>query len=126
MARTLRLAIFGSSPCDRCVAACCKQNGHAYAVLLRGDDERRRFAAWASNVPLRDDETGRVTFEKVITYRDGRCPFLGDDDRCTIYEDRPKSCRRFECTRHYNEHGIGRHGRFLELNPNVAALLWAM
>jgi Fe-S-cluster containining protein len=124
--RTIRLAIFGSSPCDRCVAACCKQNGHAFAVLLQGDDERQRFAAWACEVPVRDEASGQVALERVITYRDGRCPFLGDDDRCTIYEDRPVSCRRFECVRFFNERGVGQHGRFLELNPRVRELLLAL
>src|SRR5206468_746907 len=23
------------------------------------------------------------------------CPFLGEDNRCTVYEDRPKACRDF-------------------------------
>ena len=42
--RRLRLAILGNSLCYLRSAACCKQNGHAYAALLQGDDERRRFA----------------------------------------------------------------------------------
>jgi Fe-S-cluster containining protein len=122
MARTLRLAILGSSPCNQCTAACCKQNGHDYAVLLQGGAERRRFAAWASDVPVRSGN-GKVVLEKVLSYRDGRCPFLGSDDRCTIYEDRPLSCRQFECVRELNRHGIQKHGRFLELNPPVLRML---
>ena len=50
-------------------------------------------------------------------------PFLGDDDRCTIYEDRPSACRAFECTRHFNQHGVGRHGIFLDANERVTRLL---
>jgi Fe-S-cluster containining protein len=122
MPRTLRIAIVGSSPCDQCVAACCKQNGHAYAVLLQGDAERRRFAAWAADVPVRNAD-GAVVVEKVLSYRGGRCPFLGDDDRCTIYQDRPLSCRQFECVRDFNRHGVQKHGRFLELNPAVLEML---
>ena len=50
--RRLRLAILGDSPCYLCSAACCKQNGHAYAALLQGDDERRRFAPFAIDVAI--------------------------------------------------------------------------
>jgi Fe-S-cluster containining protein len=42
---------------------------------------------------------------------------------CTIYEDRPASCRAFECVRFFNSEGVGRHGRFLELNPDVLGRL---
>jgi Fe-S-cluster containining protein len=91
-------------------------------VLLRGDDERRRFAAFAVDVTMRD-AGNRVLVERVLPYREGRCQFLGDDDRCTIYEDRPQSCREFECAPFYNARGIGRHARFLELNPRVERLL---
>jgi Fe-S-cluster containining protein len=116
----LELVGTGVSPCGRCFAACCRQNGHAYAVLLEGE-ERRRFALWAVDVRIERD--GAVTVEKVLPYAQGRCVFLGDDDRCTIYEARPAACRRFECAPELDRHGPGRHGRFLELNPRVLALL---
>lgn len=98
-----------------------------FAVLLQTDAEVRRFAAWSITLPVRDT-AGVVRHERVIPYRDddngaGRCPFLGDDDGCTIYDDRPQSCRDFECTRHFNQHGQGRHGVFLRGNKRVVALL---
>jgi Fe-S-cluster containining protein len=119
---TLRLAILGSSPCDRCTAACCKQNGHEYAVLLEGD-ERRKFAAFAVDALMAGDACSVV--EKVLPYREGRCVFLGGDDRCTIYEDRPMNCRRFECVTGYHQAGadLTTHSRFLSLNPAVRRLL---
>lgn len=91
-------------------------------MLLQSDDERRRFAPWSLSLPVAD-EYGHVNHERVIAYRDGRCPFLGDDSRCTIYDDRPSACRAFECTRHFNQRGIGRHGLFLEHNPQVVMIL---
>lgn len=121
--KTVRLAVVGSSPCMQCAARCCKQNGHDYAVLLR-ESEHRRFAPWAVSVPIQTE--GRVVMEKVLPYVDGRCPFLGADDRCKIYEDRPMSCREFECTKYFNSDGIGKHGRFLELNEDVRELLEKM
>lgn len=115
--RTIRIAIVGPSPCDHCVAACCKQWGPAYAVLLRGD-EVRRFAPFAIDVPIEAD--GRLIVERVLPYVNGRCQFLGSDDRCTIYEDRPQSCRDFECVPHFH-HDV--HGVFLQKNPHVLELL---
>ena len=93
----LRIAIVGASPCDQCVAACCKQNGHEFAAIL-DEDERRRFGPFAQMVAIRRSD-GTLVSEFVLPYRDGRCQFLGDDDRCTIYDDRPRACRVFECRR---------------------------
>lgn len=91
-----------------------------YAVLLQGD-ERRRFAAWAITLPVADD-LGVVRHEAVIPYRGETCPFLdGETDRCTIYDDRPRSCREFECTRHFDPRRG--HGYFLRGNGRVVGLL---
>jgi Fe-S-cluster containining protein len=119
--RMLRLAILGESPCDLCTAACCKQNGHEFAAILRGD-EVRRFAAFAVDVAF-DAGGGRVVTERVLPYVGGRCQFLGDDDRCAIYEDRPAACRAFQCVDHFNRGGVGAHGTFLQRNPRVLATL---
>jgi Fe-S-cluster containining protein len=91
--------------------------------LLQGDDERRRFASWSITLPIRDSD-GRLNHERVIAYRDDRCPFLDEaSDRCLIYEDRPQSCRNFECTRYFNQWGVGRHGRFVAGNDIVRQML---
>jgi Fe-S-cluster containining protein len=100
-------------------------------VLLETDEERRRFAAWSITVPVRDAAARELRHERVIPYRErgdegACCPFLGRDDRCTIYEDRPQACRRFECTRHFNQAGVGRHGLFLRGNARVIQLLQAV
>jgi Fe-S-cluster containining protein len=121
--RRVRLAILGDSPCDLCTAACCKQNGHGYAVLLEGEGERRRFAPFAVDVPI-EQSGGGVVLERVLPYRNGRCAFLGEDDRCSIYEDRPMNCRRFQCISGYAGGGKWRrHSDFLRLNPGVLAML---
>ncbi len=41
---------------------------------------------------LRRDEEGDYVTQSVP------CPFLGDDNRCSIYEDRPSDCKRFPYT----------------------------
>ena len=119
--RTLRLAIAGDSPCHLCTAACCKQNGHDYAALLQGD-EIRRFAAFSTDARI-DAGGGRVVIEKVLPYVNGRCQVLGEDERCTIYQDRPAACRAFPCVAHFNRDGIGAHGKFLLRNAPVLAML---
>jgi Fe-S-cluster containining protein len=119
----LRLAILGDSPCGLCTAACCKQNGHDYAAILRGD-EVRRFAAFAIDVPIGDGD--RIVTERVLPYVDGRCQFLGEDDRCTIYEDRPGACRAFQCVEYFNQRGVGAHGSFLQRNGAVLKTLLTM
>jgi Fe-S-cluster containining protein len=119
----MRLAIVGDSPCDLCDAACCKQNGHEFAARLQ-DDEVRKFAAFAIDVPI--ESRGRLTYERVLPYVDGRCQFLGDDARCTIYDDRPLACRQFQCVEHFNRDGVGAHGVFLQRNPRVLAMLEAL
>lgn len=118
----LRLAILGASPCHLCRANCCKQNGHDYGVLL-AEAEWRRFAPFCEEVRI--DAGACITIERVLPYRDGRCQFLGSDDRCTIYDDRPSNCRRFECAPGYHEGGsdIGRHSAFLRRNSDVLAML---
>jgi Fe-S-cluster containining protein len=120
--RNFRVAVVGASPCGQCVAACCKQNGHEYAALLQGDDERRRFAPWSIDVTFAADNGVRTT-RRVLPYVSGRCPFLDESDRCRIYEDRPAACRAFQCVTSFNAHGPNRHGRFLRDNPDVLKLL---
>ena len=116
----LRIAILGQSPCPACHANCCRQNGHDYAVLLH-PHEYPRFAPFSTLIPI--DSAGQRLYERVLPYLNGRCQFLDQDDRCTIYQDRPLSCRQFECIRDFNAQGITRHGRFLQLNPDVQQLL---
>ena len=120
--RSLRLAILGSSPCHLCRANCCRQNGHEYAVLLEAD-EWRRFAPFC--VEVRVDAGACVTTERVLPYREGRCQFLGPDDRCAIYDDRPANCRRFECAPGYHARGgdVTGHSEFLRRNPDVLSML---
>lgn len=119
----VRLAILGASPCHLCTAACCKQNGHAYAAILRGA-EVRKFAAFSIDVPFQAEHG--VVIERVLPYVEGRCQFLDEQDRCRIYEDRPAACRAFECVPHFNRDGVGRHGTFLLRNPRVREILQSL
>lgn len=108
------------SPCHKCFAACCKQNGHEFAALLQGE-EVRKFSAFAQRVMIQQDDAPRV--EHILPYVAGKCQFLGEDDLCTIYEDRPAACRAFECAPQFHRDGSGHHGEFLQRNPRVLAIL---
>jgi Fe-S-cluster containining protein len=115
----MRIAIVGPSPCQACHANCCKQNGHEYAVLLE-ESEWRKFAPFCEKVRV-DAGEGVVATERVLPYVNGRCQFLEEDDRCTIYEDRPINCRKFECAPGFDSRGA--HSAFLQRNPDVLQLL---
>ena len=109
--KTIRIAILGASPCDRCVAACCKQNGHEFAAIL-DEDEHARFGPFAQLVSLKRSD-GALVSEFVLPYRDGRCQFLGADDRCTIYDDRPRVSRvrvraEVQCVRDRSARSVSR------------------
>jgi len=106
------------------VAACCKQNGHEFAAIL-AEEEVARFRPFAQSVALRGSD-GALVSEFVLPYRAGRCQFLSEDDRCTIYEDRPRACRAFECAPKFNARGFNWHDPFLDRNPRVLDLLKSM
>ncbi len=96
-------------PCHRCIARCCWQqhSGWPFAVMLEPEDGDK-FDAVAVYHP---DAPG-----KVIPYNEnGCCPFLTEDNRCGVHDDKPRTCRAFNCT-------TG-HIVFLSRNPELLALL---
>lgn len=97
-------------PCEHCDGACCKANGHDFAVLL-DEDEVQHFPAAV-----------RVANGPVLPYVNGRCIHLDDRDRCSIYASRPRACRAFNCAEGWRLKDP-HHGFFLEDNPKVVELL---
>jgi Fe-S-cluster containining protein len=52
------------------------------------------------------------------------CPFLGDDNACSVYDDRPKACREFPHTNHRKMHthlALAHHN--IEICPAVFAIV---
>ena len=77
-------------PCGDCVACCTS----SYFIHIR-PDERRTFARVPREllVPAPGAPQGHV----VMGYdHQGRCPMLRGG-RCSIYEDRPLTCRTYDC-----------------------------
>ena len=79
--------------CLKC-ANCCRSLGPR---ITDKDIERmakalRMKAADVIKNYLRVDEDGDTVFQSMP------CPFLGDDNYCSIYESRPKACREYPHT----------------------------
>jgi uncharacterized protein len=84
---------FQDIDCLKC-ARCCK----GYSPRFKGPDIKRISKA------LQMKET--VFISRYLEYDDegdyvaisAPCPFLGEDNQCSIYEDRPSDCQRFPYT----------------------------
>ena len=50
--------------------------------------------------------TARERSDGFIEMQAGPCPFLGGDDRCTVYAVRPMNCRRYMCGRDSREEPV--------------------
>ena len=91
--RYLHERVFEKTNCLQC-ANCCRGLGPR---ITDRDIERLskhlkiRPSAFTFNY-LRIDEDGDYIF------REMPCPFLMDDNTCTIYEERPKACREYPHT----------------------------
>lgn len=85
--------VFEEIDCLEC-ANCCRTTG---PLLTSKDIERlskhlkTTESAFVHDY-LRIDEDGDFVFQSMP------CPFLADDNRCTVYAHRPKACRAFPHT----------------------------
>ena len=84
---------FQEVDCLEC-ANCCKTTG---PLFTDKDISRlaRRFRIKPADFEaqyLKQDEDGDLVLQKLP------CPFLEEDNRCSVYEDRPKACREYPHT----------------------------
>jgi Fe-S-cluster containining protein len=77
--------------CDECKANCCKDL--SLGPLLSTSDIERIFRHTKMEMSEFVEETQNNRFPKKD--EKGRCIFLGENSRCTIYEARPFDCRLF-------------------------------
>ncbi len=94
-------SVFAKTDCLSC-GNCCRTTG---PLLIDKDVERlaRHFklkpAEFESRY-LRTDEDGDLVFKAMP------CPFLGEDNFCSVYENRPKACREYPHTDRRKQHQI--------------------
>lgn len=85
--------VFQEIDCTKC-ANCCKSLGPLFteADIQRISKHFKMKMPAFENMFLQVDEDGDKIFQSML------CPFLGDDNLCSIYDVRPKACREFPHT----------------------------
>lgn len=83
---------------DLCRAECCRSGGGVAltpAEIESGFYDTEYLCIEKKELCARDEDC----FHKVLQVktRDGVCGYLGADDCCVIYENRPKICREYHC-----------------------------
>jgi len=90
MRRALRREQASEVPCGGCTA-CCRSSQFVHI----GADETETIARIPAD--LRFPAPGLPKGHVVLGYdENGHCPML-HDDRCSIYEHRPRTCRTYDC-----------------------------
>ncbi len=77
-------------PCESCTALCCRY--FALEIDAPGSADELEDIRWYL---LHEGAWVWSDDGKWYLQVDRRCRFLGDDDRCTIYEARPRICREY-------------------------------
>ena len=85
--------VFKEVDCLSC-ANCCKTTG----PLLRVADIKKISRRLKIGEGRFIDEYLRIDEEGDYVFKSMPCPFLESDNKCGIYEDRPKACRQFPHT----------------------------
>lgn len=92
---------FEKMNCLSC-ANCCKTTS---PIFLQTDIDRLsrvlkvKTSSFTTQYLHRDEEGDYVL-------NSAPCPFLGVDNKCLVYEERPKACREYPHTNRKNMHGI--------------------
>jgi Fe-S-cluster containining protein len=84
---------FSKINCLDC-AACCKN----YSPRFKTPDIKRISRVLKMRESAFIDQYLRLDEEGDYVVKSTPCPFLGADNFCSIYEDRPSDCRRFPYT----------------------------
>lgn len=90
-------AVFAETDCLQC-ANCCKTTSPVFA---QADIERL-----SRNLKMRPgefiDKYLRLDEDQDYVLKTAPCPFLQADNRCAVYDDRPKACREYPHTNRKN------------------------
>lgn len=85
--------VFREIDCTKC-ANCCKILG----PLFTEADISRIAKHFRMRLPVFEDMYLRVDEDNDKVFKSMPCPFLGEDNLCSIYDIRPKACREFSHT----------------------------
>ena len=85
--------VFREIDCTKC-ANCCKMLG----PLFTEADISRIAKHFRMRLPVFEDMYLRVDEDNGKVFKSMPCPFLGEDNLCSIYDIRPKACREFPHT----------------------------
>lgn len=85
--------VFREIDCTKC-ANCCKILG----LLFTESDISRIAKHFRMRLPVFEDMYLRVDEDNGKVFKSMPCPFLGEDNLCSIYDIRPKACREFPHT----------------------------
>ncbi|MFM1613243.1 YkgJ family cysteine cluster protein [Streptococcus mutans] len=85
--------VFREIDCTKC-ANCCKILG----PLFTESDISRITKHFRMRLPVFEDMYLRVDEDNDKVFKSMPCPFLGEDNLCSIYDIRPKACREFPHT----------------------------
>ena len=85
--------VFREIDCTKC-ANCCKILG----PLFTEADIIRIAKHFRMRLPVFEDMYLRVDEDNDKVFKSMPCPFLGEDNLCSIYDIRPKACREFPHT----------------------------
>lgn len=80
-----------SEICKKCGSFCCK---YVIETIPKDDPNVDRIVEFW-DVRKSNDFLSKELDDAFLFIIDERCPKLGDDDLCTIYEHRPTICREF-------------------------------
>lgn len=85
--------VFQEIDCTKC-ANCCKSLG----PLFTEADIQRISKHFKMKMPAFENMFLQVDEDEDKIFQSMPCPFLGDDNLCSIYDVRPKACREFPHT----------------------------
>ena len=90
---TLHDEVFACTDCLEC-GNCCRTTGPMITKkdVAKLSKHLRLKASQFEDKYLRIDEDGDFVFKSMP------CPFLGEDNYCSVYDHRPKACREFPHT----------------------------
>ncbi|MBN3582218.1 YkgJ family cysteine cluster protein [Algoriphagus aestuarii] len=94
-------SVFQETDCLQC-ANCCKTTS---PIFIQTDIDRlakvfRMKSSQFIDEYLHRDEEGDFVLNS------SPCPFLKEDNKCLVYDSRPKACREYPHTNRKNMHGI--------------------